>query len=74
MYDKDNIHQTENISISQNSITCVFCNLHFLTKNMYQKYPKIIKLKKFLGTQTNLKMSNLKMSQNAYVYQAEGFT
>ena len=38
MYDKDHIHQSENISILQNFITCVFCNLHFLAKNMYQKW------------------------------------
>ena len=46
IYDKDHIHQSENISISQNFIICVFCNLHFLAKNMHQKYTKIEKLKK----------------------------
>ena len=38
--DKDHILQSENISISQNFITCVFCNLHFLAESMYQKYIK----------------------------------
>ena len=65
--DKDHIHQSENISISKNFIACVFRNLHFLAENMYQKYTKIGKFKKYLGTQTNL---TLKMSQT-FIYQAE---
>ena len=51
IHDKDHIHQSENISISQYFITCVFHNLPFLTENMYQKYTKIGKFKKYLGTQ-----------------------
>ena len=65
IYDKDQVHQSENISISQNFITCLFCNLHFLAKNMYQKYTKIGKLIKYLGKQKYL---TLKMSQNAHNY------
>ena len=64
IYDKDHIHQSENISISQNFITCVFCNFHFLAKNMYQKYTKIGKFKKYSGMQKNL---TLKMSQSVYI-------
>ena len=64
IYDKDHIHQRENIRFSQNFIPCIFRNLHFLTQNMYQKYIKNGKFKKYLGTQTNL---TLKMSQNVYI-------
>ena len=64
IYDKDHVHQSENISISQNFITCVFHNLHFLAQNMYQKYTNIGQLFKYLGTQTNL---TLKMSLNVYI-------
>ena len=41
IYDKDDIHQSKNMSTSQNFITCYFCNLHFvqnvqkLEKNFY---------------------------------------
>ena len=41
IHDKDDFHQCENLSISQNFITCIFRNLHFLSQNMYQKYTKI---------------------------------
>ena len=37
IYDKDHIHQSENISISQNFITRFFRDLHFLAQNTYKK-------------------------------------
>ena len=52
------------ISISQNFITCVFRSLHFLAQNICQKYTKIGKFKKYLGTQQNLK---LKMTLNVNI-------
>ena len=63
IYDKDHIHQSENISISQDFIKCVFCSLHFLAKNMFQKYTKIRKFTKYLDTQKNL---TLKFFLNVY--------
>ena len=70
IYDKDHIHKSENISISQNFITCVFCNLHFLAKNMYQTYTKLENLKSIWARKKNLTLKCLKM----FIYQAEGCT
>ena len=64
IYNKDHINQCENLRISQDFITCVFRNLHFLAPNMYQKYTQIGKFKKYLGTQKNL---TLKMSPNVHI-------
>ena len=64
IYDKDHVHPSENISISQNFIKCVFRNLHFLAQNMNKKYTKIRKLKKYSDTQKYL---TLKMSLNVYI-------